>query len=153
MDIVPFLMDLAQSTWNISTVTVPYLVILLSATGVYMGSTSSFGKLLNTLSASVSDMVIRRQKEIVYSLIGGGLVMMMVPGKEYIAYIFIAGMFLHTVSKLLNMEIDFEKGKTKLKTAIFLSVILVSLAALAVPESFLNTLPVLYLFAIIFIRL
>ena len=153
MEVVPFLMDLAQSTWNISTATVPYLVLILSATGVYMGSASGFGKIINSLSVSVSEMVVRKQKEIVYSLIGGGFVLLMVPGHEYIAYIFISGMFLHIVSKLLNMEIDFEKGYTNFKTVIFLSVILVSLAALAVPGSFLNTLPVLYLFAIIFIRL
>lgn len=158
MTLTATFMAVIEATWQVSAGAVKYLLLALLLFGAYRLRPGNVAEARKTLRYSLKQLILHRKQTLVYSLIGGGIVLAILPSQPVSAYIATGTGFGYALAKIRKdppepEERNYRRIMTVFMAALLISVSLLSIAAVATNIPLLNHLAALYLYSLVFWKL
>ncbi len=141
-----------ENSFLVSSHTSKYFLLSLLVIGVYRKKPEDISDFLDTVSNSLSELIIENQRMIVYGLFIAGAVYTFLPGIPLIAYVVAISVYGLSIYSSISKEKVFEEKSLK-KGIIYMLVLILVLSSIVTNSIVLNSFVAVYVFAIIFIKI
>ncbi len=158
MPLTATLMSVIEATWQVSAGTVKYLLLALLIFSAYRIRPGNLAEIRETLLYGLKQLILHRKQTLIYSLLGGGIILTILPSQPVFAYIITSAGFGYTFIKFWKarpepVKPSYRRAVTVFLTFLLVAALIIDIAAVVTNFAILDSLAALYLYSLVFWKL